>query len=190
MLKIIAWNLAHRAESWRLLLNTSADIALVQEAAAPLPDVAQRIVVDTAPWQTAGAGKYRPWRTAVVKLSDRVNVEWLETKAIVDAEPCELAASRLGTPAAAILSPSTGEPLIVASMYAHGKSSTRRREVEKFMRMRQFIALSLILRHSLVTTVGTASSPLAISISCTDMASTETVIGHLATTPYSIEWLR
>ena len=118
MLKIIAWNLAHREESWRLLLNTSADIALVQEAAAPLPDVAQRIVVDTAPWQTAGARQYRPWRTAVVKLSDRVNVEWLGAKAIVEAEPCELAASRLGTLAAAILSPPTGEPLIVASMYA------------------------------------------------------------------------
>lgn len=115
---MVTWNLAHRVESWRLLLNTSADIALVQEAAVPPPDVAQKISVDTAPWQTAGAGKHRPWRTAVVKLSDRVNVEWLESKAIVDAQPCELAASRLGTLAVAILTPPNEEPLIVASMYA------------------------------------------------------------------------
>ena len=118
MLKIIAWNLAHRAESWRFLLGTDADIALVQEASAPPPDVAQRIAVDSAPWQTAGAGKYRPWRTAVVKLSDRANVEWIEAKAIADAQPCDLAVSRLGTLAAAILRPPAGEPLILASMYA------------------------------------------------------------------------
>jgi hypothetical protein len=91
MLKIVAWNLAHRGESWRFLLNTDADIALVQEAAAPPPDVAQRIAVDPVPWQTAGANCYRPWRTAVVKLSDSVNVEWLEAKAIANAQPGELA---------------------------------------------------------------------------------------------------
>jgi len=118
MLKIIAWNLAHREESWRFLVGTDADIALVQEATAPPPDIAQGVAVDSAPWQTAGAGKYRPWRTAVVKLSDRVNVEWIEAKAIADAQPCELAVSRLGTLAAAILTPPTGEPLILASMYA------------------------------------------------------------------------
>jgi hypothetical protein len=118
MLKIIAWNLAHREESWRFLLGTDADIALVQEAAAPPPDVAQRITIDSAPWQTAGAGKYRPWRTAIVKLSDRVNVEWIEAKAIADAQPSELAVSRLGTLSAAILTPASGEPLILASMYA------------------------------------------------------------------------
>lgn len=118
MLKIVAWNIRHRAESWRFLLNTDADIALVQEAAAPPPDVAQTIAVDPAPWQTAGANCYRPWRTAVVKLSNGVNVEWLEAKAIADAQPRELAVSRLGTLSAAIVTPSTGEPLIVASIYA------------------------------------------------------------------------
>jgi len=118
MLKIVAWNIRHRAESWRFLLNTDADIALVQEAAAPPPDVAQTIAVDPSPWQTAGAGVSRPWRIAVVRLSDRVNVEWLEAKAIADARPCELAVSRLGTLAAAILTPLTGKPLRVASMYA------------------------------------------------------------------------
>jgi hypothetical protein len=123
MLKIITWNLAHREKSWRFLIGTDADVALVQEAAPPPPEVEQRIGVDSAPWKTAGAGCYRPWRTAVVKLSDRVNLEWLEPKGIADAQPGELAVSRLGTLAVAILTPPTGEPLIVASMYAPWEKS-------------------------------------------------------------------
>jgi exonuclease III len=118
VLKIIAWNLAHREESWRFLTDMDADIALVQEAAPPPYDVAQRIAVDSAPWKTDGAGCNRPWRAAVVKLSDRVTVEWLEPKAIADANRGELAVSRLGTLAAAIVTPLNGKPLIVASMYA------------------------------------------------------------------------
>ena len=118
MLKIIAWNLAHREESWRVLAGVDADVALIQEAATPPPDVTQNIGVDSAPWETAGAGCYRPWRTAVVRLSDRVKLKWLKPKAIADAKPRELAVSRLGILAVAILTPLTGEPLIVVSMYA------------------------------------------------------------------------
>lgn len=118
MLKIISWNLRHRDESWRFLVGTDADIALVQEAAVPPADVKQGIEVDTSPWKTAGAGCNRPWRTAVVQLSDRVNVERFEPRAIADAQPCDLAVSRLGTLSVARLTPPTGKPLIVASMYA------------------------------------------------------------------------
>jgi hypothetical protein len=118
MLKIITWNLARREASWRSLIATGADVALVQEAKQPPPEVAQRIEVDPAPWETAGTGCFRPWRTAVVKLSDRVSLEWLQPKGIADAQPGELAVSRLGTLAVAIVTPPTGEPLIVASMYA------------------------------------------------------------------------
>jgi hypothetical protein len=118
MLKIIAWNLARREESWRHLVGTDADIALVQEAAPPPPEIAQRITVDSAPWKTAGAGCNRPWRTAVIKLSDRVSWDPIEAKTIADAKPGELAVSRLGTLAAAVVTPLTGKPLIVVSMYA------------------------------------------------------------------------
>ena len=79
-MKIISWNIARRDEAWRSLLDTDVDIALLQEASEPPPDVAGRIDCDPAPWYTAGAGLNRPWRTAVVKLSDRVEVEWLEPK--------------------------------------------------------------------------------------------------------------
>jgi exonuclease III len=118
MVKIIVWNLAHREESWRSLIGADADAALVQEAAPPPPYVTQRkeFEVDSAPWKTAGC--YRPWRTAVVKLSDRVNLKWFEPKGIADAQPGELAVSRLGTLAVAKLTTPTGEPLILASMYA------------------------------------------------------------------------
>ncbi len=118
MLKIVAWNIARRPESWRYLLDTDADIALLQEAAAPPADVARRLEVDPGPWKTAGAGLSRPWRAAVVKLTDRVEVRWLEPKPVADALPAELAVSRPGTLAAAIVIPVGSDPFIVASVYA------------------------------------------------------------------------
>jgi hypothetical protein len=118
MVKVIAWNIARRDEAWRYLLDTDADIALLQEAAVPPPDISRRFDIDPAPWQTAGAGLNRPWRAAMVKLSKRVGVQWLESKPVADALPGELAVSRLGTLAAAIVTPSTGAPFVAASMYA------------------------------------------------------------------------
>jgi len=117
-MKIIAWNIARRDAAWRALLDADADIALLQEAAAPPPDIAARLDVDPAPWHTAGAGLNRPWRAAVVKLSTRNGVQWIESKPMADASPGQLAVSRPGTLAAAIVTPAAGTPLIVASMYA------------------------------------------------------------------------
>lgn len=118
MVKVIAWNIARRDEAWRCLLDSDADIALLTEAAAPPADVARRLDVDPAPWRTSGAGLNRPWRAAVVKLSNRVEVQWIEPKAVADAEPGELAVSRLGTLSTAVVTPAAGDPFIVASMYA------------------------------------------------------------------------
>jgi exonuclease III len=118
MVKIISWNIAQRDDAWRFLLDTDADIALLQEATKPPDDVAQRLDVDPSPWHTVGGGLNRPWRAAVVKLSNGVKLRWLEPKSVEDAHRGELAVSRIGTLAAAIVTPSTGEPFIVASMYA------------------------------------------------------------------------
>lgn len=118
MVKVIVWNIARRDEAWEYLLDSDADIALLQEAAAPPADVARRLDVDPAPWRTAGAGVNRPWRAAVVKLSNHVAVQWLEPKQVEDALPGELAVSRPGTLAAAIVTPCTGAPFVVVSMYA------------------------------------------------------------------------
>lgn len=118
MIKLLSWNIAQRDEAWRLLLDTDADIALLQEASAPPDDVAAALDIDPAPWRTAGAGLNRPWRVAVVKLSNRVDVQWIEAKSIEDAQRGELAVSRVDTIAAATVTPSSGEPFIVASLYA------------------------------------------------------------------------
>lgn len=118
MVKLISWNIARRERAWRFLLESDADIALVQEAAEPPAEIAGKLDVDPAPWRTAGAGQNRRWRAAIVKLSDRVGVQWLEAKSLHEARPGELAVSRLGTLAAATVTPASGDPFIVASMYA------------------------------------------------------------------------
>ncbi len=115
-LKVISWNIGHRSEPWRHLLNTDADIALLQEAAAPPGEFVSR--VDAQPWQTAGTGLVRAWRTAVVRLSDRVDVKWLEPKSIAEAPCREFAVSRVGTLSAAEVTLSaTGETFTLLSMY-------------------------------------------------------------------------
>ena len=117
MLRLLSWNICHRPEAWRQLLDSGADIALLQEACEPPSDVASSIEVDAAPWETAGAGIARRWRTAVVRLSERVRVEWLEGRGIAEAERGELAVSRPGTLSAARVTQSGSEPLVVTSLY-------------------------------------------------------------------------
>lgn len=74
--------------------------------------------VDPAPWRTTGAGTRRPWKAAIVKLSNRAHVKWIESKSLSEAAFGELAVSREGSLAAAIITPSVGQPFIVVSMYA------------------------------------------------------------------------
>jgi len=116
--KIVTWNIAQRDEAWRHLANTDADIALLQEARQPPADVSSRFEVDTAPWYTAGINSNRRWRTAVVKLSDRVQVDWLRTNTVELSVHDELAVSCAGTLAVAIVTPPEAEPILVASIYA------------------------------------------------------------------------
>ena len=76
-----------------------------------------KIHVDALPWSTAGSSN-RPWRTAVVKLSDRVQLDWFEPKLIDDSGHGDLAVSRLGTLAVASVTTGSGNSFVVASMYA------------------------------------------------------------------------
>ncbi len=119
-MKIVSWNIAHRSGPWYWLLEMDADLALLQEAAEPPPEVAKRIEVDPEPWRTAGADAHtpRPWRAAVVRLSDRVHVDWIESKPIAEAASGELAVSRPGTLAAAWVTSPGGERFVAVSMYA------------------------------------------------------------------------
>ena len=117
-MKIVSWNIAQRSEPWRVLVGMDVDIALLQEAGPPPEDVARGIEVDPAPWSTPGADSTRLWRTAVVKLSDRVDVEWIGTCRLDEAGPEHLAVSWPGTLAAARVSSPGVEPVVLVSMYS------------------------------------------------------------------------
>jgi len=122
MIRLLSWNIARRESAWRALLTSDADVALLQEATEPPADVAKELGLDSSPWRTAGAGVDRPWRTAVVRLSDRVGVRWLEPFSIGDAEPGELAVSRPGTLSVAeVTPPGTRTPnLLIKSQRSAG----------------------------------------------------------------------
>ena len=55
-MKIISWNIAHSHDPWRYLLESDADIALLQEASKPPPEFSQHIEVDNSPWDTIDGG--------------------------------------------------------------------------------------------------------------------------------------
>ena len=126
---VVSWNIAARDEPWGQLLRTDADVALLQEARTPPPDVVHKI--DTGPvdhwdshvWNSRWyRGRfddlYDRW-PMVVKLSDRVEVEWFKQVSPIS-EPAEdeIAVSGIGTVAAARVKPEDGPPFIAVSMYA------------------------------------------------------------------------
>ncbi len=111
-------------EPWRQLLNMDADVALLQEAGNPPTDVADRI--DTGPkehwnsrWYEDKLGNLLERWPKVVKLSDRVRVEWFnQVSPISHVNHDELAVSGIGGIAAARVIPREAPPFIVVSMYA------------------------------------------------------------------------
>jgi hypothetical protein len=115
-IRVVSWNTAQRVDAWRALLDTDADVALLQEATEPPADVASRVDVNPGPWCTAGIGA-RPWRTAIVKLSQKVHLEWIDSKTIDSACEADLAVSRLGTLSAAIVKSEDIASFVIASMY-------------------------------------------------------------------------
>ena len=64
MLKIVSWNIGQRPAAWRSLVDSDADVALLQEACEPPPDIVSRFDVGIEPWRTEGSGLKRPWRAA------------------------------------------------------------------------------------------------------------------------------
>ncbi|MYE32231.1 MAG: endonuclease/exonuclease/phosphatase family protein [Chloroflexi bacterium] len=133
----MSWNIAKRDEPWRELVKMDADVALLQEACNPPDDIASH--VDTGPrdhwdshvWNSA-KGLYDRW-PMVVKLSDRIEVEWFkQVGPISDTGEDEIAVSGIGTIAAARIIPrdTTTPRFIVVSMYArwirpHPSTSTK-----------------------------------------------------------------
>ena len=116
MLKLISWNINGRVRPWDELLDSNADVALLQEARRPRGPVAELVEAGPQPWNTSWES--RPWRTAVVRLSDRVDVEWLESEPIEGTANGRFVHSLSGTIAAAVITPARGDPILAISMYA------------------------------------------------------------------------
>ena len=127
MITIINWNIAFSQAPWHELVAMNADVALLQETCAPPPEIAGR--VQFSPYRHWLSEHYpltsfRPAR--VIKLSERVNVEWFEQVAPHrhDPEPRQMPVSAPGLIDAAIITPKDGtDPFIVVSMYGGWQST-------------------------------------------------------------------
>lgn len=134
MIKIVSWNIAKKREAWSVLaemaLNGEADLALVQEAGKEPP----RSVSEQPGFQLEHValkldrrlgGNLDRW-PAVVKLSDRVEVDWLTQVPVsavgtYDGPESAIEVSDVGTLAVAkvtVAESETVESFIAASMYA------------------------------------------------------------------------
>ena len=115
--RLVSWNVAGRKEPWRELVKMGVDVALLQETGTVPPDVAGGVDVDpNEPWLKH---QFSIW-PKIVKLSDRVKVEWFkQVDPISETKSDEIAVSGIGTIAAARVIPlNGGDPFVAASMYA------------------------------------------------------------------------
>ena len=129
-IKVVSWNIATRIDPWKELAAMGADVALLQEARRPPAEIAD--VLDIGPeecwdshswnsewWRGRWPRLFDRW-PMVVRLSDRVNVEWFR-QVSPDGWPerDEISVSGIGTITAARVTPKDGstEPFIVVSMY-------------------------------------------------------------------------
>ena len=142
-IKVVSWNIAKMHEPWRQLLQMDAAAALLQEATPPpndmarprdatLPPAESLGPLDTGPreawdshswnsnwWRGRWRALYDRW-PMVVRLSDRVDVEWFKQVGPTGpTEPNEVAVSGIGTIAAARVTTRDGSvaPFIAVSMY-------------------------------------------------------------------------
>ncbi len=119
MTSVVCWNINAQLKPWQELFRMDADVALLQEVKAipkELPeDVAIAPNASGEPWE---ADLYDRW-PMVVKLSNRVEVEWFRgVLPISETKATEMAVSGIGTIAAARVLPKEGEPFVAISMYA------------------------------------------------------------------------
>ena len=123
MLDIISWNTNRSPQALGSLLESGADLALLQEVTATgirrlkaaLPPDA---VSPYQPWSPAENPTYDRW-PLVVKLSERVGVDWFSYRAPTPwLSRDAVSVSCPGTLAIARVHPSGGVPFIAASAYA------------------------------------------------------------------------
>ena len=121
MLSIVSWNICRRRAAWAALLRMrdeeGVDLALLQEVGKYVPEGVERGGED---WDWSVCDRW----PAVVRLSDRVKVEWFEAVPLHRSPQAhEFAVSDIRTIAAAKVTPLQdgqpfGESFIAASMYS------------------------------------------------------------------------
>ena len=125
MITVVSWNIAMRPQAVDELLAMDADVALLQEvgpgALEVLKEAGGNVAVSPQdPWEPWPREHYDRW-PMVVKLSDRVKVEWFRQVLPTTPEEGddEIAVSNVGIIAAARVMPLvSGKPFIAVSMYA------------------------------------------------------------------------
>ena len=123
-IKVVSWNIAKRRKPWEELVEMGADVALLQEVGRipqwvtsdPRVTIGPREHWDSHTW-LADDNLYDRW-PMVVRLSDRVEVQWFKQVApmMITAKD-EFAVSGIGTVAAARVVPINGDSFVVVSMY-------------------------------------------------------------------------
>jgi len=119
LIKIISWNMGKRSQPWRDLLETDADIALLQEVGSVPDEVAGRLEIGEPHHYGAQSASYDRW-PMIVRLSDRVEIQrFRQTGFEGNVAEDEIAVSCPGTVAAARIIPLDGqEPFLAFSMYS------------------------------------------------------------------------
>lgn len=116
-MRLLSWNMAHVQAHWSEITGDKGfEVALLQEAVPPpVGAVPETIPSADDSWATAGAN--RRFCAAIARLSERVSLRPIPTKALADAGREELGVSLPGTLAACELIQECGEQITVASIY-------------------------------------------------------------------------
>ena len=120
-MRFVAWNIGHRSQSWYEVMETGADVALLQEACQPPRDIRDHLGLEEHGWTTDGVGYVRWWRAAVVPLKrgliERNQFYPIRERRLSEANVGEFGVSRLGTISAADVITNAGETVTLVSIY-------------------------------------------------------------------------
>ena len=125
-MRIVCWNMAHSRKSWDALVQMDdVDIALLQEASRVPDDLRHRVKVDHRLWPERHSASLG-YPSVVARLSNRVNVRFIETGPMSDHFSHDFYTSEWGTLGTAIVSPiDRDESLIVISMAPYSNAFTQ-----------------------------------------------------------------
>lgn len=100
MIRLVSWNL-NKLALWDELQATGADVGLLQEVPQPAGEWATKVLPGGSDTWLTGGWEKRPWRTAIVPLSERITLEPIISGEIHGQDPTAMPISRSGTITAA-----------------------------------------------------------------------------------------